>query len=79
VAVEDRQAAILGDEGIHAKVGREYWEAEVAKMLREFQQNHLVEGLSQVINDLGEALYTHFPYDSKTDKNELPDEIVFGS
>jgi uncharacterized membrane protein len=27
---------------------------------------------------IGEALTTHFPYDNDTDKNELPDQIVFG-
>ena len=78
VAVDDHQAAILGDEGIHQKVGMEYWKNEVSKMLMQFKKNHLVDGLCIAITDLGEALYEHFPYNSDTDKNELPDEIVFG-
>jgi uncharacterized membrane protein len=30
------------------------------------------------VRDIGEALHQHFPFDNDTDKNELPDEIVFG-
>jgi uncharacterized membrane protein len=67
IAVDDHQAAILGDEGIHQKVGAEYWEAEVKKMIWQFKNEHLVDGICLAITDLGEA-----------DKNELPDEIVFG-
>lgn len=78
IAVDDHQAAILGDEGIHRKVGGEYWKTEVSKMLMQFKAHHLVDGLCMIISDLGEALQHHFPYNSDTDKNELPDEIVFG-
>jgi uncharacterized membrane protein len=78
VAVDDHQAAILGDEGIYNKVGEEYWKIEIAKMLMHFKGNHLVAGICSVVADLGEALQYHFPYSADTDKNELPDEIVFG-
>lgn len=78
IAFEDHQLAILGDEGIHQKVGQNYWNEEVAKMIREFRSEHVVDGICQVITDIGEALQRHFPYDRETDKNELPDEIVFG-
>jgi uncharacterized membrane protein len=78
VAVDDRQAAVLGDAGIHQKVGQDYWEAEIKKMLLYFRQQQLTEGLCLVINDIGEALHHYFPYSAEHDKNELPDEIVFG-
>lgn len=78
VAVKDRQAAILGDEGIHQRVGQQYWEGEVKKMLLYFKNEQLTQGLCNIINDIGEALHAHFPYSSEHDKNELPDEIVFG-
>ncbi|HUC80663.1 MAG TPA: TPM domain-containing protein [Flavisolibacter sp.] len=78
IAVDDHQAAIIGDEVIHQKVGTAYWQAEVTKMLMQFKANHLADGLCLVIEDIGEALQYHFPYNSDTDKNELPDEIVFG-
>ena len=78
VAVQDRQAAVLGDQGIHEKVGQKYWNDEVEKMMIYFRHHNLAEGLCACISDIGEALHYYFPYDRDTDKNELPDEIVFG-
>jgi uncharacterized membrane protein len=78
VAVDDHQAAILGDAGIHQKVGQQYWETEVRKMMLYFKQKELSAGLCSVITDIGEALHQHFPYSAEVDKNELPDEIIFG-
>ncbi len=78
VAIKDKQAAVFGDEGIHQKVGQKYWEDEVKKMLSHFRNQKLADGICQGIFDLGEALKFYFPYNSGTDKNELPDEIVFG-
>ena len=78
VAVKDRQAAVFGDEGIHQKVGQKYWEEEVNKMMVCFRQQKLSDGIAQVVSDIGDALHEYFPFDRDTDKNELPDDIVFG-
>ena len=78
VAMKDRQLAVFGDEGIHKRVGNEYWNNEVKKMIGNFNKNNYAEGLKEIINDVGEALTQHFPYNNDTDKNELPDDIVFG-
>lgn len=78
IAMKDRQLAVFGDEGIHQRVGSAFWTAEVKNMLQEFNQQRFAAGLVTIIQDIGEALTTHFPYDAKTDKNELPDDIVFG-
>jgi uncharacterized membrane protein len=78
VAVKDKQAAVLGDVGIHQKVAESYWKEVVAKMLLHFKNEKLADGICQGIYDLGQALKSYFPYNSDTDKNELPDEIVFG-
>jgi uncharacterized membrane protein len=77
VAYKDRQLAIFGDEGIYRDLGEQFWHAEVAKMIGEFTEHHFAEGIIDIIQDIGSALINHFPYDS-TDKNELPDDIVFG-
>jgi len=78
VAMKDRQLAVFGDEGIHKKVGNEYWNAEVKKMISNFNRDNYAEGISVVVKDIGVALTQHFPYNNTTDKNELPDDIVFG-
>ncbi len=78
IAMKDRQAAVYGDEGIHQRVGQKYWEDEINKMLLNFKEQHIVDGICLCIEDIGDALHKHFPYDRETDKNELPDDIVFG-
>jgi len=78
VAMKDRQLAVFGDEGIHQKVGNEYWANEVVNMISAFNRDNIAEGIRQCVLNIGEALATHFPYDRTTDKNELPDDIVFG-
>lgn len=78
VAVTDRQLAVLGDKGIHEKVGEAYWNEEVNKMLSHMRKESYAEAIIRIVGDVGEALRHHFPYDGKTDKNELSDDIVFG-
>ena len=78
IAMKDHQLAVFGDEGIHRKVGNEYWEEKVAAMIAHFSRNNFSEAIVQTVKDIGEALHLHFPYDEHIDKNELPDEIVFG-
>ena len=78
VAMKDRQLAVFGDEGIHKKVGNEYWSAEVKKMISNFNRENYAAGISEVVKDIGEALTKNFPFNNETDKNELPDDLVFG-
>ncbi|HUS00263.1 MAG TPA: TPM domain-containing protein [Chitinophagaceae bacterium] len=78
VAIKDRQLAIYGDSGINAKTGEVYWKQEVDKMVSQFNKENYADGISSCVTDIGLALQTYFPYDKETDKNELPDEIIFG-
>ena len=78
VALKDRQLAVYGDIGIHEKTGEIYWKMEVAKMLSHFNNEDYITGISTCVREIGQALHEHFPYDRTEDKNELPDEIVFG-
>lgn len=70
-----RRFVILGDEGIHAKVGQEFWDHLTATMAAEFKKGRFQEGLLKGIADAGARLGAHFPYNPATDKNELPDDI----
>jgi len=78
VALKDRQLAFFGDKGIHEKVGSEFWNERVKNILGHFNKADYAGGLARMITEIGEALQRHFPYDKGADKNELPDDIVFG-
>lgn len=78
LAIEDRQLAIWGDQGIHDKLGSDYWTKQVSLISSAFNQNNYTLGLCQCIHEIGKALETHFPYQGDTDKNELDNEVLFG-
>jgi uncharacterized membrane protein len=78
IALSDRQLAVYGDKGIHEKVGEEFWNIAVKKILAHFNQNDYAAGISDCVSEIGESLQQHFPFIKETDKNELPDEIIFG-
>ncbi len=78
IAYKDHQTAIWADQGIHARVGNDFWNTEMNRLLKHFTSDDYVTGLENVIHDIGEVMMEKFPYLPTTDKNELPDDIVFG-
>lgn len=78
LAHKDRQVAIFADEGIHSRMGQQFWVTEVQRMLKHFHDQHFGDGIVAVVKDIGEALHENFPYLKDVDKNELPDDIIFG-
>ena len=78
IAVKDKQLALFGDEGIYNAAGAEYWNAAVRNMLMEIKADDIIGGMVHCISTVGETLHEKFPYNKLEDKNELPDEIVFG-
>lgn len=79
VALKDRQLAIYGDDGIHLRVGTAFWKNAVKQMLQHFNKENHVAGICETVTAIGETLQKEFPYQPNDDKNELPDEIVFGN
>lgn len=78
LAVKDKQLAIYADKGIHEATGNKYWQQAVKDIIAVFAKDNLVSGITTSVYMIGQALKEHFPYDKDVDKNELPDEIVFG-
>lgn len=78
IAMDDHQLAIFADEGIYQRLGANYWNVEVKKIIARFSKDDYTGGVCDVISDIGEALKKEFPYES-SDKNELPDELIFGN
>ena len=77
LALAHRKFAILGDAGIHAKVGDDFWISTKEMMKLRFKENKFTEGFVAGIGAAGEALKKHFPHQDN-DKNELSDDVVFG-
>ena len=78
IAYKHHEVALFGDAGIYERTGASFWNSEVEKMLANFKENHLPEGIIECVLDVGEALQYYFSYEHAEDKNELPDDIVFG-
>jgi uncharacterized membrane protein len=73
-----RKFVVLGDQGIHNRVGQEFWDSIAAVVSEKFREGDFTRGLMEGIERIGEQLAIHFPYDSATDQNELPDKVDFG-
>lgn len=77
VATKDRKYALLGDEGIHQRVGNEFWDQVAEDMLKHFKNKDLVKGLESTVAHVGTALKKYFPANERN-PNELSDEILEG-
>ena len=74
ISVTDRKLAIIGDTGIHERVGEAYWQGLVAGVLQRMRQQGPRDGLVHALAEAGRALGQHFPR-RPDDKNELSDEV----
>jgi len=70
-----RRFVVLGDEGIHAKVGQELWARVATAVSAKFRDGDFTGGLVEGIEEAGRRLAEHFPYQGERDVNELPDDI----
>jgi len=78
LAVDDKKFAIIGDAGIHEKVGESFWNEIKLKMVDYFKISKFTDGLEFGIIEAGKALKNYFPHQSG-DINELSDDIIFGA
>lgn len=71
----DRDVEIVADRGVHAKLGKEVWEAICHDMESAFRDGKFEQGVLAGINSVGQHLARHYPHiGEKT--NELPDRPV---
>ena len=76
-AVKDRKLAVIGDQGIHERVGEGYWHRLVDGMLGHFRSERPRDGFIHALGELAAVLREHFPR-RPDDENELSDEISVG-
>ena len=78
MATKHKEIALFADEGIFKACGTDYWNSIVKNIIIDFKKEDIVTGVEKCIQSIGEALKEKFPYDNVSDKNELPDNIIFG-
>lgn len=74
VSIEDHKLAVLGDRGIHERVGQAYWDGLVEAVLAHFRRERFRDGLVHAVGEAGAVLRRHFPR-RPDDVNELSDQV----
>lgn len=76
IATLSRKIAVVGDQGIHQKLGDAFWEKLVADLIRQFKADKKAEALAACIVECGEQLGKFFPR-TGDDKDELSNTISY--
>ena len=74
LAIEDRKLAVVGDEGIHRRVGDAYWEGVRDLMVAKLREGRALDAVLAGIAEIGRVLAEHFPR-RPDDTNELSDHV----
>ncbi len=75
ISLLERRVVVLGDVGIHAKVGDAHWESTKTLILDGIRRGRVETGLVEGIRSTGAVLTQHFPW-LHGDRNEIPDRVV---
>ncbi len=78
IAFEDKQFGLFCDVALLNKIDEVYWKNTTQEMTSFFKENKNKEGIELAVKKIGAKLIEHFPFDGGKNKNELPDEIIFG-
>jgi len=76
IAAFSRKIAVVGDEGIHQKLGNEFWQSLVTKLIGQFKTDKKAEALAGAIVECGAQLGNFFPR-KNDDSNELTNTISY--
>jgi putative membrane protein len=71
----ERRAVLLGDSGIHDKVGDEGWPRLVEQLLSRIREGRVADGIVEVLQKLEERLAENVPVESD-DVDELSNEVL---
>jgi uncharacterized membrane protein len=76
IATMSHKIAVIGDKGIHEKLGTAFWEELVQKLISRFREGRKAEALAECIIECGRQLGKYFPRTSD-DADELTNNISF--
>jgi uncharacterized membrane protein len=75
VAPVSHQFAVVGDTGVHAQCGDDFWREVVEVMEPSLKHGDFTEALVHGVEKVGSLLAAHFP-PSAAGRNNLPDAVV---
>ena len=75
LSVFERRVVVLGDRGIHEKMGNPHWDEVRDRIIRGIRAGRAREGICEAIDLCGKALAQHFPRRAD-DTNELSDQVL---
>jgi putative membrane protein len=71
----ERRVVVIGDRGIHEKMGKEHWDRIRDLIIQGIKDGNICGGICAAIDSCGKALAEHFP-PRQDDINELPDKVI---
>lgn len=75
-SLREHRAVVLGDQGIHARVGEAEWTRAVEDLVAGIRRGAPAEGFTAAIARIGDRLAEHFPRaPGEASPNELPDAL----
>jgi putative membrane protein len=75
LSMAERQAELVADDAIAAKVAPEIWGDAMAAMVAHLREGRPGEGMAAAVAKVGEVLAIHFPF-SGTDPDEMPNRMI---
>lgn len=77
VAPRAQKFAVVGDEGVHAKCGAEFWNGLVQSMREHFKREAFTDAIVEGVESAGQLLARYFPRQTD-DRDELSNEVIEG-
>jgi len=71
----ERRAVLLGDSGIHERVGDAGWSEHVTKLVARIREGRTADGVIEVLESLEGRLAAGVPVEPN-DENELPNDVI---
>lgn len=77
VNLRKRRFAIVADDGVHGRVGQQYWDEFVKMLAEDLRSTHPEGAIGLAVRTIGVTMQKYFPaQDGAENPNELPNEVT---